>query len=146
VRSRPRKPWRPPAKAHLSHMDTTRPAATVYYDGACPLCRREIAHYRSRAGAEAIAWVDVSSCPPEALGPGLEREAALARMHVRASDGTLVSGARAFAALWSALPGFRLLGRLAASRPVAPVAELAYRVFLLLRRAWRRPPRRPGPG
>jgi predicted DCC family thiol-disulfide oxidoreductase YuxK len=118
-------------------MQERRNGPTVYYDGACPICRREIAHYRSLAGADRIAWVDVSACPQEALGPGLTREAALARMHVRAEDGSLVSGARAFATLWAALPGFRLLGRLVGSRAVAPIAELAYRLFLLLRRAWR---------
>ena len=118
-------------------MDNASNGPTVYYDGACPLCRREIAHYRGRPGTEAVAWVDVSICPPEALGPGLTREAALARMHVRAADGSLVSGARAFAALWAALPGFRRLGRLVGSRAVAPVAEFGYRLFLLLRRAWR---------
>jgi predicted DCC family thiol-disulfide oxidoreductase YuxK len=113
----------------------TRPA--VYYDGACPVCRREIAHYQGREGAERIAWIDASSCSPEALGPGLTREAALARMHVRGPDGALVSGAAAFAALWSALPGFRWLGRLVGAWPIAPLAEAAYRGFLLLRRAWR---------
>jgi len=112
-----------------------RPA--VYYDGACPVCRREIAHYQGRAGAEGIDWVDVSSCAPEALGPDLTRESALARMHVRAPDGALVSGAAAFAALWSALPGFRWLGRLVGASPIAPLAEGAYRGFLLLRRVWR---------
>jgi predicted DCC family thiol-disulfide oxidoreductase YuxK len=110
---------------------------TVYFDGACPVCRREIALYRGRAGAEAIAWVDASSCEPEALGPGLRREDALARMHVRLADGRLVSGAAAFASLWSALPGFRWLGRFASIWPVAPLAEAAYQAFLLLRRAWR---------
>lgn len=113
------------------------PRPSVFYDGACPVCRREIAHYRSRPGADAIAWIDVSSCGAEALGPDLTREAALARMHLRGADGRLVSGARAFALLWSSLPGFRLLGRIVGSPPVAPLAEGAYRVFLALRRLWR---------
>lgn len=110
---------------------------TVYYDGACPVCRREIAHYRGRRGAEAIVWIDASRCDDAALGPGLARVDALRRMHVRRPDGTLASGARAFATLWQALPGFRWIGRLVGSRAVAPVAEGAYRAFLLLRRAWR---------
>ncbi|MCU0983634.1 MAG: DUF393 domain-containing protein [Acetobacteraceae bacterium] len=114
---------------------SARPA--VYYDGACPICRREIAHYQGRAGAETILWVDASACAPEALGPGLTREAALARMHVRTPDGALVSGAAAFAALWSSLPGFRWLGKVVSAWPVAPVAEWAYRGFLVIRRTWR---------
>jgi predicted DCC family thiol-disulfide oxidoreductase YuxK len=114
---------------------TQRPA--VFYDGACPICRREVAHYRTRAGAKGIDWVDVATCPPEALAPGLTREAALARMHVRGADGRMESGARAFAALWRALPGWSWLGRIVGAWPVAPLAELGYRGFLLVRRAWR---------
>ena len=43
----------------------------VYYDGACPICSREIAFYRARPGAQGFAWVDATSCDLDALGPGL---------------------------------------------------------------------------
>ncbi len=112
---------------------------TVYFDGACPVCSREIAAYRRQAGADACAWVDVSACEPAALGQDLSREQALARMHVRRADGTLVSGAAAFAQMWQALPATRWLGRVAGWAPVTALLELAYRAFLRARRAWRRP-------
>lgn len=123
-------------------MPAEAPAArcTVYYDGACPLCRREIEHYRAQQGAEAIAWVDVaaSDAAPE---PDLAREQALARMHVRRADGTLAGGALAFAQIWSELPRYVWLGRIASWPPVAAVLELGYRLFLQARRLWR-----PAPG
>lgn len=115
---------------------TDHPACTIYYDGACPVCAREIAHYRTREGAERLAFVDVSAGGDP--GPGLTRAAALARMHVRRADGTLASGAAAFAALWQTLPGWRWLGRAAAWPVVAPLLELGYRGFLVARRGWRR--------
>jgi predicted DCC family thiol-disulfide oxidoreductase YuxK len=108
----------------------------VYYDGACPVCSREIATYRRAEGAEGLRFVDVS-CPDATLAPDLTREDALARMHVRRADGSLVSGAAAFAALWSALPRWAWLGRIAALPVVAPLLELGYRGFLRVRRAWR---------
>lgn len=108
----------------------------VYYDGACPVCSREIAAYRRAKGAEALCFVDVSQ-PDAPLAPGLTREAALARMHVRRADGSMASGAAAFAALWSALPGWAWLGRVAALPLIAPMLELGYRGFLRARRAWR---------
>jgi predicted DCC family thiol-disulfide oxidoreductase YuxK len=114
---------------------TEAPACTVYYDGACPVCSREIAHYRTREGAERLAFVDVSAAGDPAAD--LTREAALARMHVRRADGTLASGAAAFATLWQALPGWRWLGRLAALPVIAPLLELGYRGFLVARRGWR---------
>lgn len=109
---------------------------TVYYDGACPVCAREIGFYRGRQGAERIDWIDVAA-PGAATGPGFTRDAALRRIHVRRADGTLASGAAAFAEIWRQLPGFRRLGLAVGAPPVRPVAELAYRGFLRLRKLWR---------
>lgn len=110
----------------------------VYFDGACPLCRREIAHYRSQAGAAAIAWVDAAECDTVELGSGLSRGEALARLHARRADGSLVSGVAAFAVIWSRLPAYRWLAPLVLYRPVLSVLEASYTAFLRLRPLWRR--------
>lgn len=100
---------------------------TVYYDASCPLCRREIALYRRRADARFVDVSDPANVPAE-LAP----DEAMARFHVREGD-TLVSGAAAFAALWRATRGLRLLGRLAELPGVRPALDLAYTLFLKLR-------------
>jgi len=116
----------------------TRPATcTVYFDGACPVCRREIAHYRRQSGSESIAWVDASSCDEAELGPGLDRSVVLSRFHVRNADGTLTSGAAAFVAIWLRLPAFSWLAALASSRPVLALLEAGYSIFLRFRPWWR---------
>jgi predicted DCC family thiol-disulfide oxidoreductase YuxK len=109
-----------------------RPA--VFFDGSCPLCSREIAFYQSRAGSENIDWIDISQSVDEGeVVPGLCRERALARFHVKTADGRIVSGAAAFATLWSILPGFRLLGRLFQLPPLTWLLERAYDLFLTFR-------------
>lgn len=114
------------------------PAQTaLYYDGACPICSREIAQYRRTRGAENLAFVDVTACDQVALGPNLTRDDALARMHVRLADGTLVSGAAAFAAIWRELPSLAWAGRIASLPFILPALELGYTFFLLLRPLWR---------
>lgn len=106
------------------------PACTVYYDGSCPLCRAEIDLYRGIGSA--AAFHDVTG--DEALPPGVDRNAARARFHVTAADGTVQSGARAFATLWQASPGpWRLLGGVVATRPFVWIAEGLYRLFLQVR-------------
>jgi predicted DCC family thiol-disulfide oxidoreductase YuxK len=106
---------------------------TVFYDGSCPLCQREIGFYRGQAGAADVAWVDVSTCPAGAVASDLTQQAAMQRFHVRRSDGTLVSGAAAFAELWLTLPRWRWAGRIAKLPVVSTVLEGAYRAFLPVR-------------
>jgi predicted DCC family thiol-disulfide oxidoreductase YuxK len=114
---------------------TERPI--VYYDGGCPVCSREIKFYRGRTGGDTCAWVDVTQVEDSALGPCLSRADALARIHVRRADGKLLSGAAAFAEIWRGMPGLRWLGRLLAIPPFGVQGEIAYRLFLRLRRLWR---------
>jgi predicted DCC family thiol-disulfide oxidoreductase YuxK len=108
------------------------PGVTVYYDGSCPLCSSEIALYRRCRGADAVTFADVSAATGD-VQPGLSREAAMRRFHVRDAEGRLLSGGAAFAALWAALPGLSLWGRLFQRQPLAFVLEGAYRLFLPLR-------------
>lgn len=117
--------------------DSASSTLRVYYDGGCPLCRAEIASYQRTEGAEALRWVDADGCSLPELGAGLDRHTALARMHVRRADGTLVQGAAAFVEIWSALPRWRWLARLARLPGALPLLELAYRVFLRIRPLWR---------
>lgn len=114
----------------------TQSPLTVYYDGACPVCRREIGFYRERTG-EGVSYCDVAAAAQPA--PDLDRDAALQRFHVRLPDGSLVSGAAAFLALWRATPGFRLAGRLLSAAPILPLLDAAYASFLRIRRLWRTP-------
>lgn len=127
----------PNAAPHTVPESTPAHAAlTVYYDGACPVCSREIGVYRRQSGAEQCVWVDASSCPESALGAGLSRETALARFHVRRADGVLVDGMRGFAALWRALPRFAWAGRIASIGPIPRGLDAAYSVFLRVRPLW----------
>ena len=118
-------------------MTASAASCVVYFDGACPLCRREIAHYRGQEGSAAIVWIDAANCDSAALGADLARDAALARLHARRADGSLVSGVAAFAMIWSRLPAYRWLAPLVSSRPVSNVLEVGYSTFLRLRPLWR---------
>lgn len=111
---------------------------TVLYDGACPLCRREIAHVQGlaqRQGDTGLCFLDISA-PSQASAEGAaERAALLARFHVQRADGTRLHGAAAFVEMWSRLPGWRWLARMARLPGMLMLLEWAYRGFLRLRPA-----------
>ncbi len=114
------------------------PRVTIWFDGACPLCLREIALMRRLDKQGAIAFIDATSvdasCP---IDPAL----LLQRFHAREGDGPLLHGAAAFAAMWRAIPLLYPLGLAARLPPLLWVMEGAYRAFLRLRprlQAWAR--------
>jgi predicted DCC family thiol-disulfide oxidoreductase YuxK len=118
----------------------TSPALTVLYDGACPLCRREIGVYRNLRSETSVCFADVSDASVS-LPAGTTRQQLLARFHVQRQDGVLLSGAQAFLALWAALPGWRWLALAGRVPGVAWLMERAYRLFLRGRPALQRLPR-----
>jgi len=105
------------------------PDITVWHDGACPLCAREIALMRRLDKVGRISFIDASdgdaACP-------IDRGTLLARFHAM-EDGRLLSGAAAFAAMWRAIPLLRPLGLAARWRPIERLLEAAYVRFLRLR-------------
>lgn len=113
---------------------------SVLYDGACPLCRREIALYRGLRAGQPLRFVDVSG--ESALPPATTREQLLSRFHVQRPDGTLVSGADAFLTLWAHLPGWRWVARAGRLPGMAWLMERVYRLFLRWRPALQRLVRR----
>lgn len=101
---------------------------TVWHDGDCPLCRREIALMRRLDRRGRIDFVDATSagdCP-------IDRAALLSRFHAM-EDGRLLSGAAAFAAMWRVIPLLRPIGLLARYRPVLGLLERLYHAFLIHR-------------
>lgn len=102
---------------------------TVWHDGGCPLCRREIAVMRRLDRAGAIDFIDVAaedaSCP-------IDRRDLLARFHA-CENGVLLSGAAAFAAMWRAIPLLRPLGLAARVPFVLAGLERLYLLFLRTR-------------
>lgn len=109
-------------------------ALTVLYDGACPLCRREIAHVQGLAAQRrdsALCFIDVSSSQSNL--PPQERARLLARFHVQLADGSRLDGAAAFVAMWARLPGWRWLARAARLPGALPALEWAYCGFLRVR-------------
>lgn len=107
-------------------------ALIVWYDGACPLCIREIALMGRLDKRKTISFVDVA--PADAVCP-IDRTLLLARFHAQETGGPVLSGAAAFAAMWRAIPILRPLGLLARNRIMLALLERIYLFFLKVRPA-----------
>ncbi len=105
------------------------PKVTVWYDGACPLCIREIALMRRLDTRGAIYFVDLADphqpCP-------LDRQLMLANLHAQ-EGGAMLQGAAAFAAMWRAIPVLRPLGLAARVPIILRALDRLYAGFLRLR-------------
>jgi predicted DCC family thiol-disulfide oxidoreductase YuxK len=102
---------------------------TIWYDGNCPLCTREIALMRRLDWRREIEFHDVS--PTDAVCP-LDRQELLARFHA-SEDGVMLSGAAAFAAMWRAIPLLKPLGWASRNSVILAVLERLYIQFLRIR-------------
>jgi predicted DCC family thiol-disulfide oxidoreductase YuxK len=105
------------------------PELITFYDGGCPLCSREIAHYRRVDRAARIRWVDITADAEALHAAGIDTDTAMRRLHVQDANGGLLQGVPAFIAIWQRLPGYRLLARLVLTLHLTRPLDWAYRRF-----------------
>ena len=101
----------------------------VLFDGGCPMCRREIAHYRRLEGSDRLAWVDIARTPDIEQRFGVSHAAAMAHLHVRDAAGEWQVGAHGFVEIWGHLRGYRWLGRAVRLLHLTPLLDHAYHRF-----------------
>ena len=111
----------------------TSKSLTVFFDGSCPICSKEIDFYKMRAGADELSWVDVSDEEIPIPIQTRSREELMARFHVLSSSGELVSGGAAFAELWASLPAFKIFGKIFKLPILRYIINVGYDIFLTLR-------------
>ncbi len=106
---------------------------TVFYDGKCSLCAREIRYYQSRQPLDFIQWVDVMDNKPKTQEMmkriGLDTTTALKFFHVQDDQGKMHKGVDAFIVLWRGFKGWRLLAGFVSLPIIKQVAEFLYKVF-----------------
>lgn len=105
------------------------PKTIMFYDGGCPLCRREIEHYQRLDTAGRIEWLDISRDASLLQAFGITLDTAMARLHVLHRDGWMATGAAAFAVVWSELPYYRVLAHLLYRLNLLPLLERLYNRF-----------------
>ena len=109
----------------------------VFFDGECPLCRREIGLLRKLDRRGRIRFTDIAAHGFDADAIGIPHEELMAEIHGRTSDGQWVRGVEVFRQLYAAL-GIGLSPLVAMSRlpGLSHVLDWGYRVFARNRLRW----------
>ena len=110
---------------------TAKPV-TIYYDGECPLCSREVAHHRDRTKGVGVAYIDIAASDFDPAAHGVDRVRVQEVLHVKVGD-VMLTGTDAVIAIWDAVPSLRWLARFARLPGIYTIARLAYRVFARVR-------------
>ena len=105
----------------------------MFYDGGCPLCRREVEHYRRLDSQHRIEWIDITRQFDLLQAFDISYETAMRQLHVLDRDGRLLTGAYAFAALWSELPYYRILAKILRLPGLLAMADKLYGPITRLR-------------
>ncbi len=114
-------------------MTETAPKPVLFYDGGCPLCRKEIAHYRRLDRQQRIHWVDIQQDSELLNSNGISLPQAMARIHALTAQGEICTGVEAFMLIWRELPYYRVLPKLIAKLHLTNVLELLYQRFARFR-------------
>jgi len=105
---------------------------TVYYDGECPLCRREMSMYKSLSCSTDISYIDIEAANFDCNDLVLKKKQLKSRFHIK-KNGLFLSGGYAFAELWKHYPKLRFLNIIFSSRLMGFLLDKTYNVFLILR-------------
>jgi predicted DCC family thiol-disulfide oxidoreductase YuxK len=100
----------------------------VFYDGACPLCMREVRMLRRRDRHGRIRFTDIAAESFDGGAVGLTWQALMERIHGRLPDGTIIEGVEVFRRLYAAV-GFRALAKLSRVPGLSQLLDLAYHLF-----------------
>lgn len=104
------------------------PAFEVFFDGDCPLCRREIAMIGRLDKESRVQCTDIAAPGFDPASIGKTHAELMAKIHGRLPDGTFVEGVEVFRRIYAEI-GFAPLVKVSRFWPIAAGLDLAYEVF-----------------
>ena len=101
---------------------------TGFFDGACPICAREIALMKRLDRRQRLAFCDFSRPDYDTASIGFAPSELGSVIHARWADGSVITGVVVFRAMWEAV-GLGLLAKLSRLSLVEPLVARAYEWF-----------------
>lgn len=102
---------------------------TVFYDGKCGLCSKEISHYRKIAPDNIFYWQDITQSADELNMEGISLAAGLKLLHAKDESGLIYVGVDAFILIWKQLKRWHILAALVGLPIIRQIADIIYSAF-----------------
>lgn len=102
---------------------------TVYYDAACPKCRRDRETYEKMLGntsEEQVCWFDITGQDRHLRDQGIDPQKALTELHVRDADGHIISELDAYILLMNKVPRLKPIAWLIGLPLIRPLLAKLY--------------------
>jgi predicted DCC family thiol-disulfide oxidoreductase YuxK len=110
---------------------------TIFYDGSCIVCAREIEHYLRKDHGGRLVAVDISRPDFDPAPFQIALADFMHQLHAIDQDGRIYRGVDSFWAIWQAFPAstiYGLMGRIIQLALVNRLARIGYWLFARIRR------------
>ena len=107
----------------------------VFFDGDCPLCRKEIGLLRRWDRHRRIRFTDIAAADFDAAAIGIAYERLMTEIHARLPDGRWIRGVEVFRRLYAAV-GWRWIVAVTRWPGVSQLMDVGYHVFARNRLKW----------
>ncbi|MBN2866619.1 MAG: DUF393 domain-containing protein [Thiotrichales bacterium] len=101
----------------------------VFFDDQCGLCSKEIAYYQRITPEGAIEWLAISEHVETLANLNIDLVTALKHIHAIDADQNIHLGVDAFVLMWSTLPRWRVLAKVASIKPINWLLKVGYEWF-----------------
>ncbi len=102
---------------------------TVFYDGKCGLCSKEINHYRKVAPEGVFDWQDITTTADDLQKQGISVSEGLKLLHAVDNNDRLHVGVDAFILIWQHLRRWKALAFIVSLPIIRQIVNVAYRTF-----------------
>ncbi len=106
---------------------------TVFYDGKCSLCNREIKYYKRIAPDGIFEWIDITVDASSLERLGISYPDGLKLLHVQDESGKIHTGIDGFLTIWQHLNRWKYVGVFINLPIIRSITETLYILFA----AWR---------
>lgn len=106
---------------------------TVFFDGACPICVREVKRWRNAPFSCPVEWFDITGQEEALQARGIDPRRAMLQLHIQTESGQTFVSIDSYALLLKQLPRWRWLGVLMSLPVVRPLLGWFYDGLTVMR-------------